>query len=90
MAEPNWWTSLTNSIANTATSAVNSAKGLANKVMPGSVKVSEPLTTDRGVERVYTALGGVRERRGYTCTGARVRKCVKNTRRNKKHASRHK
>jgi len=90
MAMPvkNWWTSLTDSVANAANSAVSGAKSLANKVVPGSVNASAPLTTTEGVNKVTTAFGGTREKKGYTCTGTRIRKCVKNTRRSRKKGTR--
>jgi hypothetical protein len=79
-----WWQTLTDPIANLA----NSAKAAVTTAMPGPAKALEPVISTGGANRLAVAMGGTRERKGYTCTGARMRKCVK-TRRNKKKGGRY-
>lgn len=64
-------------------------KGLANKVIPGSVNAAAPVITTPGANKVAVAMGGTREKKGYTCTGSRMRKCVKTRRSRKKGTRRH-
>jgi hypothetical protein len=56
------------------------ASYLKNKVT-GSVPGTAPLLNSNSVNGAVKHFGGVRERKGYTCTGSKIRKCRKTRRR---------
>lgn len=58
----------------------NAASSVKNTVV-GMVPAAKPLVSEETTEKVNVMLGGRREKRGYTCTGARMRKSRKTRRR---------
>ena len=58
----------------------DTASSVKNRVV-GMLPATKPLVSEETTQKATGMLGGRRERRGYTCTGARMRKSRKTRRR---------
>jgi hypothetical protein len=62
--------------ANIIDPVANTASSVKNMVV-SRVPAVRPLVSEETTQKANVMLGGRREKRGYTCTGARMRRCRK-------------